>query len=241
MFRPGILDFKKEIPVSGGGGSSTLLNNLVAYYAFEETSGVNCYDSTANDRDLSINGATINQAGQIGKCYTYDGNDIVGDTTISAFNLTNLSVSVWFKTNSTNTVGLVGNYYWDDTGWDVILSQDWPFSGNLVFSLRSTNTPASLELGTTGALNNNAWHHALCTFNGTTANIYVDGNTTPNDSSIWANTIDYTANNLFAIGYRGGINYTGSIDEIGVWSRALTTSELTELWNGGTGKTYPFS
>jgi hypothetical protein len=31
------------------------------------------------------------------------------------------------------------------------------------------------------------------------------------------------------------------IDEFGIWDRALTNSELLELYNNGLGKAYPFS
>lgn len=38
----------------------------------------------------------------------------------------------------------------------------------------------------------------------------------------------------------GTVNFTGRIDEMGVWSRALTAREISILWNGGAGRTYPF-
>ena len=34
--------------------------------------------------------------------------------------------------------------------------------------------------------------------------------------------------------------FEGEIDELGIWSRVLTADEVTELWNGGAGITYPF-
>jgi hypothetical protein len=39
----------------------------------------------------------------------------------------------------------------------------------------------------------------------------------------------------------GGGLYNGSIDEAGVWSRALSQADVTELYNGGAGLTYPFT
>ena len=32
----------------------------------------------------------------------------------------------------------------------------------------------------------------------------------------------------------------GSVDELGLWNRVLTSGEMTNLWNGGAGLTYPF-
>ena len=33
--------------------------------------------------------------------------------------------------------------------------------------------------------------------------------------------------------------YNGILDEIGVWDRELTSTEVTELYNSGSGKQYP--
>lgn len=40
------------------------------------------------------------------------------------------------------------------------------------------------------------------------------------------------------LGYSGGGNYEGLIDEIGFWNRSLTAAEVTQLWNLGVGMTY---
>jgi hypothetical protein len=36
----------------------------------------------------------------------------------------------------------------------------------------------------------------------------------------------------------GGLNYTGQLASVGFWKRALTASEVTQLWNNGAGRTY---
>jgi hypothetical protein len=33
----------------------------------------------------------------------------------------------------------------------------------------------------------------------------------------------------------------GDIDEVGIWSRVLTSTEVTQLYNGGAGLQYPFT
>ena len=42
------------------------------------------------------------------------------------------------------------------------------------------------------------------------------------------------------IGRSASNGFTGEIDEVGFWSRALSASEVTELYNAGAGLTYPF-
>jgi hypothetical protein len=36
----------------------------------------------------------------------------------------------------------------------------------------------------------------------------------------------------------GGLNYTGQLASVGFWKRALTASEVSQLWNSGAGRTY---
>lgn len=45
----------------------------------------------------------------------------------------------------------------------------------------------------------------------------------------------------FFVGGRSTVYLDGQIDEIGAWSRALTSAELTQLYNGGTGLQYPYT
>ena len=34
--------------------------------------------------------------------------------------------------------------------------------------------------------------------------------------------------------------FNGNIDETNIWSKELTATEITELYNAGTGKFYPY-
>jgi hypothetical protein len=47
---------------------------------------------------------------------------------------------------------------------------------------------------------------------------------------------------LFNIGARTGMvnSWDGIIDEVGLWSKVLTSAEVAELYASGAGKTYPF-
>jgi hypothetical protein len=41
--------------------------------------------------------------------------------------------------------------------------------------------------------------------------------------------------------YIGNFLYgNNAIDELGIWNRALTGAEITALYNGGAGRSYPF-
>jgi hypothetical protein len=53
----------------------------------------------------------------------------------------------------------------------------------------------------------------------------------------WTESV--AGSNTYIGAYVGGAHFfDGKIDEVGAWSRALTSAEVTELYNGGAGKQY---
>ena len=80
-------------------------------------------------------------------------------------------------------------------------------------------------------IDDNNWHHVSCVYDGTTLFLYVDG-------VLWADRNVGAQNNTstenFYIGFRTGGNthdhFDGQIDEVGVWNRALSASEVTDLY-----------
>jgi len=81
------------------------------------------------------------------------------------------------------------------------------------------------------------WHHVVVTKEGSSVKVYVD------DTNTYSGSYTYTIGDYNM--YFGTWNYhsfrDGKIDEIGLWSRALTSDEVTELYNSGAGFTYPFT
>ena len=72
-------------------------------------------------------------------------------------------------------------------------------------------------------VNDGLWHHVAASFDGTTLNVYVDG-VLAGTTAITYNTTGTT----YRIGQRigGGELFTGTIDEVRVWNRALLQNEV---------------
>jgi hypothetical protein len=111
-------------------------------------------------------------------------------------------------------------------------------SGSVVNRIRSTST-----------VNDNNWHHVVVTSNGSSWAMYIDGSaastTIPNGSNTgqWVGDI-YSLNSAFVafsdIGAArrhptiGGNSYfNGSIDEVAVWDSALSSSDISSIYNSG--------
>ncbi|MDP2692259.1 MAG: LamG domain-containing protein [bacterium] len=95
-------------------------------------------------------------------------------------------------------------------------------------------------ISTGSLLSGNAWHHVVMTYdNSIGGSIFVNGShsAVPSFDSTGgshSNTYDFSIGNVAAQDGLGG-NYSGSIDEVGVWNRALTPAEISYIYNSGRG------
>ncbi len=108
----------------------------------------------------------------------------------------------------------------------------------------ATNNKLKLYDGTgtlfqTGTLTAGVWAFVLHTHDGTTAKVYLGGNTTADATATEAITYSGTPGSNF-IGTLQGANQmlNGLLSGLGVWSRALTGSEGATLYNGGSGMSF---
>jgi hypothetical protein len=86
------------------------------------------------------------------------------------------------------------------------------------------------ELFTTTFNNTNQWYHLVCTYSGNQVTFYSNGNLI----KIFTN-VTFPNNNgsyYFGKSFSGLPQYlNGKLDDIGIWNRALTPSEITGLYN----------
>jgi hypothetical protein len=88
----------------------------------------------------------------------------------------------------------------------------------------------------------NTWNLFVCQYDSSAATIgiSVNGGAFTSLGSIPAITQTNTNPLNFGVflNTSTGLNYTGQLSSIGFWKRALTASEVTQLWNSGVGRTY---
>ena len=95
-------------------------------------------------------------------------------------------------------------------------------------------------------LSRDTWHHIALTWNGDTssARMYVDGHYVPisiqrnveNISAIDGLTIGRKAGYLGGLVGRSSNTFDGAVDEVRVWNRELSVSEVRASWQAGAGR-----
>jgi len=104
-----------------------------------------------------------------------------------------------------------------------------------------SNGSSQVQTNSSASLTTGVWTHLAFTYDGTNQRLYIDGSLDTSNTSGIGNVNNITQTT--ALGYYGslaGITLNGSLDEAGFWNVALTASEITDLYNSGNGKSYPF-
>lgn len=130
------------------------------------------------------------------------------------------------------------------------------------FAINATGAPNTVLYNSTGTnniesdgdfkFNNSIWYHMVVTYNGNrTASgmrYYLNGQVLTRHNLVGA--LPYTAMNFLGIdmflGMRGAngsgtLFLDGTLDEVSIWRRNLSSTEITSLYNNGAGCAYPFS
>lgn len=221
---------------------STLLTNLVSYYKLDNNNLSDSYGS--ND---GTNFGTTNTSGKIFDGRDFDGsNDYIdlGSGINSVLGSGDLTINMWLNIDSINDGARRPLYMGGSAS-----SRDW-----IQFATESSQILIYFRDGTTGApsissgtLNENTWYMITLTRTGTSAELFIDGSSvdsgTNSEFAVNVNAVSSTTEIGSNILDGGGLYYDGSMDEIGIWSKILNSTEISFLYADGSPteeQQYPF-
>jgi RHS repeat-associated protein len=198
-------------------------NALVAAYNFDEGSGTALHDVTGNGNDTTLSGQAF-AAGKYGTGLSFDGTSYVTIADSSLLDLTTgMTLSAWVRPLATAQ--------WWPT---IALKED---HGDLSYSLYSQaeHSPASLCLGppsdqygtciSGGPVPQNDWTHLAGTYDGSVYSFYINGVLVASAPQTMAAGV---STGPLRIGGNSIWNeyFTGIIDDLRVYARPLTQSEI---------------
>lgn len=220
--------------------ASTLTNEITSFWKLDEASGTRA-DSVGSN-NLNDNRTVTQAGGKLGDAaqFTMANSEYLSipDNPSLSVGGTDFTISAWvyLDTKSTNMV-FVGKYGGaGEYALYYALSTD-TFRCSTFPQLDAIVTPP-------GGVQTGQWYFLTCSHNATThTNTITVNNTYTHTSSSGSEPTDTTAE--FSIGRfqpSGSTMYlNGRVDSVGFWKRILTSDEITELYNSGTGLDYPFS
>jgi hypothetical protein len=250
-------------------------SGLVAFYPFNG----NANDASGNGNNGSVVGPTLtlDRNGNPNSAYSFSSvSDRIPVPSINCNNILTYTISGWFKKNyNSGTPNIDGTIFGQSNGCQgsnglrLFVGTD-----NLLYWQTEAQTTFCGGRGIRDHVRNysdSAWHFFAVTFNGSTGNIYSSQFKIYIDN-IWVSSaaLDSVGNGNFTAPVANTTNSTtlgnvnsgvdamvGKLDDIGIWNRVLTSTEIETLYigcndtittqptnqvgNKGTNKTFSFA
>ncbi|MBN1782751.1 T9SS type A sorting domain-containing protein [bacterium] len=154
-----------------------VLDNLVAYYKFDEVGEPAVADHSGNYHIGEIVGDPIYSEGVVGTCLYFDGvDDYVNCYNDAMFNMDReITITMWVRSldNFEGFTGDAGHNPWISKG-----DHQWALKGRLnddVEFFVYTGGWNTVQVVLDSAEFNDKWHHFAGTFDGDSAKVYIDG------------------------------------------------------------------
>ena len=225
-----------------------LTDNLLAYYRFDETSGTNVedvhsdHDGTASRTNILNNAGGILGYKGVFSAGVADRVEIPNHADLRPTG--NFSVQGWLKMSSSTTYHDLANSCSQYTGtgpsgFRLGVNMDDAHDHKAGFMIGNGATGSPPFVWSTTSVDDDAWHYLVGTWDGTYMKLYIDG--TQEGGDVSGINAAYQTSNFPTIGvfHYNTSSYVcymnGSVDEVAYWGRAITSTEVTTLWNDGTG------
>jgi hypothetical protein len=224
---------------------STLPTNLVSYWELEEASGTRVDSHGSNDlTDTNTVGQATGIQGNSADFESTNSERLeIADASQTGLDISpDISISMWIKPESLPSSGagysLCGKYRGAGGARQYVLSYD-NSAGTYRFTWRTSSDGTAVNTDTIDyTMTAGTWYHVALIHDSGTATLYINGSSQGTFTG-YATTI-VNGSEEFALGYCEDVAgyYDGLMDEVGIWSKALTSGEVTDLYNSGAGLPY---
>jgi hypothetical protein len=201
-----------------------------AAYGFSEGAGTTTSDASGNGITGQMQGATWTTAGKYGNAVAFNGsNSYIDLGNPSSLQITgSMTWSAWaYATGNLPDDGQIVARSDDYSGWQLKTSAD---TGNRTFAVAvSPNGTSHTQRYSKTVLSLNTWYHVAGVYNAAakTLDIYVNGVLDDGTLKGAVSSSQFLPNLNTTIGKRsGGLYFKGTIDELRIYTRALSQAEI---------------
>ncbi len=216
--------------------AGTLTGGLKSFWKLDESSGTLAGDA-AGFNNMQATGSTVASAKlNNGRTFATGSNYLTTSGTPNLQFTDNISISLWFNragSGSSGYTALVGR------GADTTTKP-----GDIGIVVRDSDSHllvfrngGSTSYDSGYVISNSAWNHIVVTVDGTGAiNVYRNNGAPASTTGFTLSTP--TSPLSFSIGRWFGLDSNATIDEVGVWNKVLTATEVSNLYNSGSADSY---
>lgn len=207
-------------------GNVNMTGNVLLMH-LDESAGTNTFaDSSGNNNGGTCSGAscpTMGVAGKFGTGGNFNGLNSVISSNISSINSGQISVSAWIKTTN-GGIGLIVN---QDPTFD--FGVGWT-SNKLTLWLNDGSFKGATSVSN---VNDGKWHFVVGVYDNSSIKLYIDGVQDGVNNVGNISRVGTAKKTVIGALNSGGQNFLGTIDEISIFNRALTPTEISDHYKRG--------
>jgi len=225
---PDGLEITEETDPNDASDFNSFSTDLVAYYPFNgnvnDESG-NGHNGTNNNASLSID-----RFGNASGSYAFNGtSSYIEMQDSSDFTTNSLTLSAYVKTNSNKISQAVFSNYGGNSWYTLHL---YP---NLTPRIQIDNGSSSPELRSSQLIDSDAWYHIVCLYDDAEQvfRTYINGELTGENYLSFVSPINPSGNPTIGVqlNHSNDTYFSGQIDDVRIYDRALSTSEVSALYD----------
>jgi hypothetical protein len=216
---------------NGLNSSSSLNDSMLVWMPFNG----NIQDESPENNQFSNTGVVLGNGrnGSTGNVATFDGNSYLELSSALVTGQKQMTFAFWAQTNSNSAQDIIGQYCGTDCGTDIRVQLNPSQCSGDGLGFKS---PAHFAAAPQN--HDSAWHHYAVVmgdggnFSYSNFEFFIDGVEVSNSCGHnWGGWTYTMPNQPLRIGKGASLggNFTGKLDDIGVWNRSLTASEVAEL------------
>lgn len=217
-----------------------ITSNLILHYTLDDNAASTpVIDSQAlSNGTATANTSVLHVAGTIG----------TGAFAFATSSAQNVNTNyVWSATDSSFTISLWVNFHFFSPTTEVFITNSHGQKGAMDLQFNNGNRPQcqivdtgtqSLNvIATSTSAGDDTWHLITCVLNGTTAHVYNNGVEvgTGSNASLNGNYRDATNQSLHLAWNNSASSYTGMLDDVCIYNRALSSADVLQLFQSTTG------
>lgn len=227
----------EQVRLFGGSNAPgpALLSGMVGWW---KADGTTVDSINADNGAFQPVGSDSYAPGEVNQAFNFNGSDFVQVPNTPNLQFTNqMTVECWANVRAYNgspTMEVVSKL------WDFSAQQDaWslgfsPTTQTVHFNLNSSNNAGGTQIVSTVPIPTNQWVHLAATVDGANVNLYINGALAATES--WTQGI-FPGNEPMTIGCTWDTAaesfFNGQIDEVSLYTRALTPCEIADIYNAG--------
>ena len=204
-----------------------------AYYKFDEVAGTVAVDFWNDDNGATlVNGPTW-VAGKYGNAVSLDGSDDYVSLPGGIMStISNCTVACWVKLSSNATWSRIFDFG-TSTAVNMFLTPQGG-AGKIRYAITTSGSGGEQQIDGAAALPTGSWQHVAVTWTANTGTLYVNGVQVGQNTSMTLNpsSLGNTNRNYIGRSQSSDPYLYGLVNDFRIYSRALSASEITQLYNG---------